>query len=317
MNMPRRILVLSAGIFVALSVIDLSAAPLTPVIKEPWIQITGDPDLGDLTNPKQQPVDFAIWQAADGTWQVLECIRGTKETGETRLLYRWEGKKLTDASWTPVEIAMRADPALGETSGGLQAPYVFREADTFQMMYGDWNHICRATSADGKHFTRVIQADEQAGLFGEGGGANTRDPMVLKIGATYFCYYAAYPGGKCSVFCRTSTDLQKWSDPRQVAFGGSAGEGKFSAECPFVVQTGAQDFYLFRTQHYGKSAQTNVYFSHDPMDFGVSHDEGHFVCTLPIAAPEILKVEGRDYIAVLLPDLKGIQIAQLDWQAAK
>jgi hypothetical protein len=62
------------------------AVPLTPVIRQPWTQITGDPDLGELTNAKQQPVDFAIWQAADRTWQVLECIRGTKEPGETRLL---------------------------------------------------------------------------------------------------------------------------------------------------------------------------------------------------------------------------------------
>lgn len=294
-----------------------SSAPPRPVIWEPWTQITGNPDLGDLTSPKQQPVDFALWQAGDGTWQVLECIRGTKESGETRLLYRWEGKKLSAAGWTPVGIAMRADTAVGETKGGLQAPFVFREGDTFQMFYGDWNHICRATGSDGKHFSRVIQANGQSGLFGEGEGANTRDPMVLKVGPTYYCYYAACPHDQCSVYCRTSTDLKAWSQPKQVAFGGLAGEGKFSSECPFVVQLSPQDFYLFRTQHYGKTAQTSVYYSHDPMDFGINHDGGHLLCTLPIAAPEIVKVQDQYYISALLPTLKGIQIARLDWVSDK
>jgi hypothetical protein len=289
----------------------------TPVIREPWTQITANPDLGELTGDKQQPVDFAIWQAADGTWQVLECIRGTKEPGYTRLLYRWEGAKLTDANWKPLGIAMQADTTLGEAKGGLQAPYVFREGSVFDLFYGDWNHICRATSSDGKSFSRVLQSKGQSGLFGEGSAANTRDPMVLKIGDTYYCYYAAYPGDKCSDYCRTSTDLKSWSEAKQVAFGGSAGEGKFSAECPFVVELNPGEFYLFRTQHYGTKAQTSVYYSNDPMDFGVNHDEGHFVCSLPVAAPEIVHYAGKDYIATLLPSLKGIEIARLDWVSVK
>ncbi len=294
-----------------------SGAHHTPVIREPWTQITGNPELGDLTSDKQQPVDFAIWQAADGTWQVLECIRGTKEPGYTRLFYRWEGAKLTDANWKPMGIAMQADTALGEAKGGLQAPYVFREGNVFNLFYGDWNHICRATSSDGKTFSRVLLPNGQSGLFGEGNGTNTRDPMVLKIKETYYCYYAAYPGDKCSDFCRTSTDIKTWSASKQVAFGGSAGEGKFSAECPFVVELNPGEFYLFRTQHYGTKAQTNVYFSNDPLDFGINHDEGHFVCTLPVAAPEILKFKGQYFIAALLPSLKGIQIAPLDWVPVK
>src|SRR5688500_10501732 len=97
-------------------------APLTPrIVGQPWT-IATDPDLGDLTTAKQQPVDFAIWPAADGTWQLISCIRGTKEPGKTRLLHRWEGAKRTDTNWTPKGIFMQADPSLGETQGGLQAP---------------------------------------------------------------------------------------------------------------------------------------------------------------------------------------------------
>ncbi|MCY2950552.1 MAG: family 43 glycosylhydrolase [Planctomycetota bacterium] len=55
-----------------------STAPLMPRIAGDWWMVAGDPDLGDLTDPKQQPVDFSIWQAADGTWQLWSCIRIAK-----------------------------------------------------------------------------------------------------------------------------------------------------------------------------------------------------------------------------------------------
>ncbi len=96
--------------------------PLQPHIVGDWWQIAGVPDLGtNLNNPGQQPVDFAIWQAADGTWQIQSCIRGTKEPGNTRLFYRWQGNNLTDTNWTPMGIAMEANTNCGETLGGLQA----------------------------------------------------------------------------------------------------------------------------------------------------------------------------------------------------
>src|SRR5687767_14791098 len=59
------------------------------IVGEPW-KIAGDPDLGEFTSPKQQPVDFGVWQANDGTWQLWSCIRGTKCGGNTRLFYSWE-----------------------------------------------------------------------------------------------------------------------------------------------------------------------------------------------------------------------------------
>jgi hypothetical protein len=36
---------------------------------------------------------------------------------------------------------------------------------------------------------------------------------------------------------------------------------------------------------------------------------------LPVAAPEIVKHNGEYFIAALLPSLKGIQIARLEWVA--
>jgi hypothetical protein len=282
-----------------------------PQIDGEWWTVAGDPDLGNLTDPKQQPVDFAVWQAADGTWQLWSCIRHTKCGGKTRLFHRWEGKRLTDRNWQPMGIALQADPKVGETSGGLQAPHVMRTDNSYYMFYGDWENICVASSRDGKSFQRRIADNGRTGMFSESPGANTRDPMVVRIGELWHCYYTAYPNRKGAVYCRTSRDTKIWSDSKMVAFGGQAGTGPGSAECPFVMLY-AGNYYLFRTQRYGTNAQTSVYCSKNPMDFGVEND-AHFIGTLPVAAPEIILHQGQYYIAALLPSLKGIQIARLKW----
>ncbi|MBM4017316.1 MAG: hypothetical protein FJ288_03155 [Planctomycetes bacterium] len=289
------------------------APPAMPRIEEPWWTIAGDPDLGPLTDPRQQPVDFAVWQAADGTWQLWSCIRGTRQPGKTRLFHRWEGKRLTDADWQPRGVAMQADPKAGETEGGLQAPHVIKIYTIYHMFYGDWEHICLAASPDGKAFARRLGPGGTSGMFGEGPGNNTRDPMVLRVGGLYHCYYTAYPNREGSVFCRTSEDLLKWSDSRRVAFGGAAGTNPYSAECPFAAwRPEAKRFFLFRTQRYGQKAQTTVYASPDPLDFGINDDRWR-LGTLPVAAPELIDHEGQTYIAALLPSLKGIQVARLAW----
>ncbi len=283
---------------------------LVPQIDCEFWQIAGDPDLGKYTTAKQQPVDFGIWQAADGTWQLWSCVRGTAASGKTRLFFRWQANKLTDANWTPMGIAMMADPNFGETDGGLQAPFVLKEG-AGTMFYGDWEHIALARSRDGKTFARQLMLDGKSGMFGEAPRSNTRDPMVLKIGDLYYCYYTAYPNDRGAVYVRTSKDKVHWSPEQIVSYGGSAGTGKFSAECPFVYYHKATGFYyLLRNQFYGERALFTVYRSKDPMDFGRDNDK-YMVSTMPYAAPEIIESEGQTYIAVLLPNLKGIQVARL------
>lgn len=284
---------------------------------EPWT-VAGNPDLGDYTTSEQQPVDFGVWQAADGSWQLWSCIRYTDCGRETRLFHRWEGRNLTDRDWTPMGIAMEADPRRGETPGGLQAPHVVRFQGGYLMAYGDWRNICFATSEDGKTFTRRAGPGGASGVFREGRGwTNARDANLLFTRGRWFCYYTAYPDLKGYVFCRTSPDTRTWSDSCAVAYGGQAGTGAGSAECPFVLEVEPGWFILFRTQHYGREARTSVYQSSNPLNFGIDSDRGHYLGTLPVAAPEIIKHEGRYYIASLRPGLDGIQIQRLRWDRIK
>jgi hypothetical protein len=293
--------------------------PLVPRIDGPWWQVAGNPDLGELNGPPkknpdapQQPVDFAVWQAADGTWQLWSCIRHTKVGGHTRLFYGWEGQELADHHWKPMGIQMRGQPEHGEDPGGMQAPHVVLIDDVYHMFYGDWDEICIARSRDGKNFERWLYPDGQAGMFDEGPKSNARDACALKIGNKWYCYYTAYPNLVGAVYCRTSKDLRNWSDSVIVSRGGQTGKGPSSAECPHVIYHKGW-YYLFRTQRYTHPPTTSVYRSKDPLDFGVDSDE-KFVCLLPVAAPEIIQHNGKHYIAALRKELDGMRIARLRWQ---
>lgn len=282
-----------------------------------WWPVAGNPELGVYTRDKQQPVDFAIWQAADGTWQIWSCIRHTQCGGHTRLFHRWEGRKLTDSNWTPKGIAMEADPALGEQPGGLQAPHVFREGDVYYMIYGDWQRICLAQSRDGKRFERVLNERGQPDLF-SGPYGNSRDPMVLKWGGLYYCYYMGHTREariQSMIFCRTSHDLRHWSEPIAISGGGIAATQSNwwggDAECPFVVQREGY-FYLFRNQLYETNPLNTQYASPNPLSFGVD-DDRYRTGTLPVAAPEIIHHEGQWYLAALNPGLDGIRISRARW----
>jgi hypothetical protein len=321
----KRILALLVPILVlgiAVHGAEASKQVLVPQIDGRWWQVAGNPMDHKYATEKQEPVDFAVWQAADGSWQLWSCIRKTTaggQQGNTRFFYGWEGKNLTDTNWKPTGIAMDADPSVGEAPGGLQAPHVIKIGRTYHMFYGDWVNICHATSKDGKNFTRVLGKEGETGMFNEGDGEHARDPMVLKVGDRYHCYYTAHSmrspasNHRGVNYCRISTDLQNWGPSRIVAEGSVYGKGPYCAECPHVIcLPESKQYYLFNTQRYGRRQHATVFRSADPLHFGIN-DNRFEVTTLPVAAPEIILHGGRYYIASLMPSLEGIQIARLKW----
>jgi hypothetical protein len=289
-----------------------ASGPIHPVVGKFW-DIARNPNLGAYDNGMlQQPIAFGIWQALDGTWQLWASIRNTNVGGNTRLFAKWEAQRIASANWMEGGVAMVAEVAFGEVPGGLQAPHVTRLGDSWHMLYADLEEICHAVSADGKTFQRVVQpATGASAVFGEGPGMGTRDPMLFVAPNEYRVYYTA---GEGADLVRTSSDLATWSPAAVVARGGSAGVAPGAAESPFVIQPVAGgDFFLFRTQRYGADAQTSVYRSPNPFDFGVDNDQ-FLIGTLPLAAPEIIHYDGQWFIAALRPDLQGIQMASLYWK---
>ncbi len=300
------------------------AIPRLPVLdSDPW-HITGYPDMGDLAYnpPEHEPVDHAIWQARDGSWHVLSCVRGTKVG---RVLYEWESLSLEQPFWKPLGITMRVDRAAGESINDwfgeewIQAPHVILHNDVYWMFYGGHNtelgecQICLATSQDGRTFERYKSSQGYSRLFV--GPGEARDPMVMQVGNDWVCYYCGFDTGTrrpCKVYVRTSSDLINWSDHRDVSWGGfTSGAGFWSTECPFVVFLDGY-YYLFRTSEYRSPARTHVYRSKDPFNFGLG-DDSMWVTTLRVAAPEVVQVGDQWYISSV-EDLKGgIQLFKLKW----
>lgn len=291
-----------------------------PEISSNWWTIAVNPDLVEYTSPGQQPVDFGVWQAKDGTWQLWSCIRFTHCGGNTRLFYGWESKNLTDSIWTPKGIKMEADTLVGERFGGLQAPHVIQKDGIYIMIYGGWDQLCMATSTDGKTFTRVINEKGTTEIF-TGPYDNSRDAMTIKIGDLYHCYYSGHIIGettekiKAAIFCRTSSDLKSWSEPTMVCGGGSVADldswGGGDAECPFVVNI-CDKYILFRNVEYGSKNLNVQYCSSDPLNFGIDNDS-LMVGKLELAAPEIILKDGQYYIAALKSTLDGIKMAKLEF----
>lgn len=233
-------------------------------------------------------------------------------------------------------IAMRSNPEYGESFGHasndemLQAPHVIKENGKYFMFYGGGgspygqiladaprhranteNQICLATSVDGVNFVRHRGVDGFSQVFH--GPAGARDPMVIKVGNQYLCYYCANlleKDGKGVIALRTSFDLFNWSDYMVVSAGGSAGSKPYSAECPFVVFLDGY-YYLFRNSSY-RPPVNHVYRSKDPMDFGVDNDEKK-IAVLPAAAPEIIQIGKQFYISTVADLEGGIQVAKLAW----
>jgi hypothetical protein len=299
--------------------VEVNLKAWIPEITGDWWQIAGNPDLGKYQTDRQQPLDFGIWQAADGTWQLWSCVRYTGCGGKTRLFYRWEGDTLTSKNWRPMGIAMEADPNFGETEGGLQAPHVILKDDVYYMFYGDWVNICLAKSKDGKTFVRHLNDDGLSTLFSEKAGIISRDPMVMAYKDLYYIYYTAILEGKGAIYGRTSADLINWGDSVVISSGGIGGDGPATAECAFVYYLQPDHaFYFFRAHPIKGSEeyQTSIYRSQNPLDFGVDSDE-YLIGNLPFEVVRIINNGPDFYITSLNPDYDGIRLAKMKWIPAK
>jgi len=290
-----------------------------PVIEGEWWTIAGNPDLGPLNAEGQFPTAFGIWQAADGSWQLLSCVRGTGIGGKTRLLHRWQGSSLAESNWNAMGVLLTADTAFNETAGGLQAPFVLKQPDSYFLFYGDWENICLARSEDGKTFARKLSPEGKSAIYSHGPGINTKDPFIIMIGDIFHLYYAAVRDENAAIYCSLTEDLISWTEPRKVSSGDTAGNGPESAESPNLVYLPeAGVYYLFRSHKSTETGNfvTTVYASADPLDFGPGSDAKR-ICTLPVEGIRIIYHNNTYFIASLMPGLTGTRMARLKWELIK
>ena len=274
-----------------------SDAPhILPSLAGPWIRLTDRPPLERWSTPEAEPVDFTIFQAADGNWQLIACIRKTSHPGKGRLLYRWSSPRLDVPNWQPVGIFLESSESLGHREGHLQAPFCVVDDGQYYLFYNSRGaHLM--TGRNGLQFEPWVGPDGSTSVFPMG-----RDLMILddrlKNGRWIAYYTMVQPGSNPAtkdhmVMARTAPALLgPWSqEALNIGSLSPPPQGYPFAytESPFVLY---REGWYFRFEH------MNVYASRDPLQWS-----GPLVaCLIPenplkFLAPEIITHEGRDYIA--------------------
>ena len=91
------------------------------------------------------------------------------------------------------------------------------------------------------------------------------------------------------------------------------GGHRWQTECPHVVYRDGY-YYLFRTVHYA-SAETYVFSSENPMDFGIGDASEKYVGRIAVAAPEIIVTDdGNTYITSNHNLAGGTMVCRLRWK---
>ena len=319
---------------------------LRPHIKSDWWLIGPPPsdldsllsgadpgNASDAAKEHNAPVDHHIFQSEDGVWHLWACIRATNIG---RILYHWRSDDFRASNWEPTGEYFRRDQTYGESirdwrgEEWIQSPYFIQVEGLWYMFYGghatgggvdDGNNyddpampaqMCLMTSSDGWNWIRHRNKDGFSRVFA--GPGEVRDPCLINIDGVWHCYYAGFDGGNQSnpgFYCRTSRDLIHWSDYTVIHVDHSISNDRWATECPHVVFRDGY-FYLFRTENYYK-ALTHVFRSEDPMDFGVGDASDKYIGAFPVAAPEIYRIDGREYVSSNHNPPLGTQMAEIEW----
>ncbi len=292
-----------------------------PVIEGDWWRIARPPDLGAYASDKAQVVDFSIWQAADGTWQMVACVRYTKFPGGTRLLYRWETARLTDPDWQERGIFLTSDAHPDHEPGSLRAPHVVRDGGRYIMFYDSGGWAFALTSDDGKQFRQMPGHDGQARLFELG-----RDVMLFDNRARDGRWHAYYTWIKKpdhvsrqnhTIGVRTATSLAgPWSAPTDL--GVNTADNPDPKESPYNFINAESPFVLFRNGLYYRWEQMKVFASPD-LSRWPDPEVTTLTATSPRAfyAPEIITdAQGAFFIAgyKYKNDRRGLYMARLRWR---
>lgn len=282
-----------------------------------WRRLAAPPTLEKFATGKEQTVDFTIFRAKDGTWQLVSCIRNTAHPGAGRLLYRWEAENLTDTDWTPKGIFLTADPAMGHGEGKAQAPHCVVENGTWWFFFSSGGAYA-LTSTDGKAFTPARTRDGKWKFFDM-----PRDLMILDNRARdgkWYAFYTDIRPGKYperrnhTVSYRTAPALDgPWSRAATdvgVVSPPPKGYVFVYAESPFVLHRMG---WFYRLEQLHVLASTSVDAWKGPPVASLGERNPYLYL-----APEVIVDGDRTYLAAYKDHGKaGIFITELRWKAGE
>lgn len=287
--------------------------PPVPELAGPWIQLCGRPALERWHAPNVEPVDFTVFRADDGVWQLIACVRNTTHPGAGRLLYRWTSPRLDAPDWEGAGIFLESREDWGHARGRLQAPFHVHDGERHHLFYNS-NGAHALTGPDG--ITWEHRRPDVVFTMG-------RDLCILDDRARHgrwIAYYTSHePGrdpatGDHTVRARTAPTLSgPWSEPVHDLPPLNPPEPGYrfvNAESPLVVE---REGWYYRFEH------MIVHASRDPLRW-----ETPAITVLtpgaPIEhlAPEIVLHDGGWWIAAYQwrnDAPRGVFLAPLRWRA--
>lgn len=272
-----------------------------------------DPFDGKFAEPGGYVVDHAFVKKRN-MYHVF-YIRGIAATDWPAYnLYNFGHAVSNDLKSWKIEKPVLQCPESGVDEFQVWAPYILKRKGVYYMFYTGVNvdvcqSICLATSKDLYHWERyesnpvVIPGEWGNGIYSQDKWSDCRDPMILKDGRNYYCYYTAMRLNKetqqreSCIGISSSRNLLHWKDEGFIPLKYSMNT---PPESPFVVKH-KQTFYLVYTNYkYGIVYLT----SKDPVQGWQEMPEDKMSLIEGVSATELLKV-GKDWQMSLISHMKN------------
>ncbi len=278
-----------------------------------------DPFDGKFAEPGGYVTDHAF--VKKGNKYHVFYIRGIAATDWPAYnLYNFGHAVSCDLKNWKIEKPVLQCPESGVDQFQVWAPFILKRKGIYYMFYTGVNtnvcqSICLATSKDLYNWERygsnpvVIPGAWEEGVYDQNKWSDCRDPMVLKDGRNFYCYYTARRMNKENrqkehcIGISSSHDLINWKDEGFIPLRYSM---KTPPESPFVVKH-KQTFYLIYTNYkYGIVYLT----SKDPVKGWQEMPEDKMSIMAGVSATELLKVGNQWQMSLISHVNNGLRFLE-------
>lgn len=278
-----------------------------------------DPFEEKYAEPGGYVTDHAIIKK-DGQYHIF-YIRGIAATDwPVYHLYNFGHAVSKDLKDWKIEKPVLQCPETGPDQFQVWAPYILKRKGVYYMFYAGVNpnicqSVCMATSRDLYKWKRneknpvIVPGNWANGAYNQDKWSDCRDPMILKDGGKYYCYYTSTrinPETKLQESCigiSSSGDLLKWKDEGFIRLEQSL---DIPPESPFVVKHKGIYYMIYTNYRHGIVYLT----SNDPVNGWKELPIEKMSIISGVSATEVFKVGNQWHISLISHMKNGLHFLE-------